>query len=130
MPGTITVAQQETFAAPPITVAVAPKLKFGTDVQEVNKDGEAKWTVQAAVTYAPQFGMKAVAEVIEVTVTGEDPSAFLAPGTPIEFNRLQVGVSAPEQRDNGRGGTRVSGGKLWFTAAGVRPVNGRQSAAA
>jgi hypothetical protein len=123
MPGTICIDQQGTFSAPPIVMAVVPRLAFGTDVQEVNKTtGEAKWTVQAAVSYIPQNGMKAVAEVIEVTVTGGDPTSVL-PGTSVEFADLRCGISAPEQRQNKDGnGTRVVGGKLWFQASAVRPV--------
>jgi hypothetical protein len=129
MPGIIVVSQQETFAARPIVMTVGPKLKFGTEDQDVSRDGEKKWIVQAAVTYVPQFGMKPVAEVIEVTVTGEDPSGSIPPGTPVDFQRLQVGLSAPEQRERKEGGTRIVGGKLWFTAAGVRPANSRPAAA-
>lgn len=131
MPGIITVSQQDTFTAAPIVMAVAPKLEFGADTQQVTRDGEKKWTVQAAVSYVPEPGMKAQAEVIEVTVTGADPSAEIAPGTPVEFNRLRVGVSAPEQRQRQDGGSRVVGGKLYWMAAGVRPAaNGRAASAA
>ena len=132
MPGIITVSQQDTFTAPPIVMSVGPRMKFGSDTeQEVTRDGERKWTVQAAVSYAPEFGMKAVAEVIEVTITGEDPSASVAPGTPVEFNRLRCGVSAPEQRQRQDGsGSRVVGGRLYWMAAGVRSAaNGKPAAA-
>lgn len=127
MPGLITVAQQDTFTAPPIVMSVGPRMKFGSDTeQEVTRDGERKWTVQAAVSYAPEFGMKAQAEVIEVTLTGEDPAAVISPGTPVEFERLRCGVSAPEKTDSGR----VRGGRLYWMAQGVGPVsaNGRSAA--
>ncbi len=131
MPGIITVSQQDTFTAPPIVMAVGPRFEFGTETQQVTRDGERKWTVQAAVSYAPEFGMKPVAEVIEVTVTGDDPSAAIAPGTPVEFSKLRVGVSVPEQRQRQDGGSRVVGGKLYWMAAGVRPAaNGRAASAA
>ena len=73
MPGMITVSQSETFSAPPIAMAVGPRLKFGTDEQDVTRDGERKWSVQVAVSYVPEFGMKAQAEVIEVTHHGRGP---------------------------------------------------------
>lgn len=128
MPGTIVIDQPHTFSAPPIVMAVAPRLKFGTEVQEVNTTtGEAKWTVQAAVSYIPQNGMRAVAEVIDVTITGGDPRGIM-PGTSVEFADLRCGISAPEQRQNKDGnGTRVVGGKLWFQASAVRPAGSRQS---
>jgi len=121
VPGLITVSQAETFTAAPIVMAVSPKLEFNSDSQQVTRDGEKKWTVQAAVSYIPQYGMKAVAEVIEITLVGEQPS--ISPGTSVEFNKLQVGVSAAEQRERKDGpGTRVVGGKLYWSAAGVRPA--------
>jgi hypothetical protein len=126
MPGTFVIDQQQTFAGPPIALTTAPKLEFGTAAQAVTRDGERRWVVQVACTYAAEPGMKVQAEVIEVTVNGEDPSLTIAPGTPVEFNQLRVGVSAPEKRDNGR----VVGGKPWYSAAGVRPVAAKSAAAA
>jgi hypothetical protein len=32
---------------------------------------------------------------------------------------LRVGVSAPEKRDNGT----IRGGRLWYSAAGLRPAS-------
>lgn len=127
MPGIITVDQQSTFTAPPIAMAAGPRLKFGTDEQDITRDGERKWSIQCAVSYTPEPGMRAVAEVIEVVVTGgEDPSAAITPGTPVQFNRLRAGVSAPEKRDNGR----IAGGRLYWMATGVRPVTATGKAAA
>lgn len=131
MPGLITVSQQDTFTAPPIVMSVGPRLKFGSDTeQEVTRDGERKWVVQTAVSYVPQFGMKPVAEVMEVGLTGEDPSAVISPGTSVEFSRLQVGVSAPELRERKDGSMRVAGGRLYWMAAGVRPAGANSAAAA
>jgi hypothetical protein len=118
---TIFVDQAATFTAPPIAISTGPKLKFGTDVQDVNSDGEARWVVQAAVSYTPQYGRQE-AEVISVTIVGADPG--IAPGTVIEFQGLTAGVSAPEKRDNGR----VSGGRLFWSAAAVRPLHGSRHA--
>jgi hypothetical protein len=43
-------------------------------------------------------------------------------------DRMRVGWSAPEQRDNGRG-TRIVGGKPWYQAVGIRPaMNGQRKA--
>jgi hypothetical protein len=125
MPGTFVIDQQETFAGPPIALTTAPKLEFGTATQAVTRDGEKRWVVQVACTYVTTPGMKAVAEVIEVGINGEDPSATIAPGTPVEFNQLRLGVSQVEKRDNGR----VVGGKPWYQAAGVRPADARPAAA-
>lgn len=123
MSGLITVDQKSTFAAPPIVMAVSPRLKFGTTEQDITRDGERRWTVQAAVSYIPEPDGKPQAEVIEITLTGEDPSAKVSTGMQVSFTRLRLGVSSPEQRDNGRGGTRVVGGKVYWLAESVSPYN-------
>jgi hypothetical protein len=66
--------------------------------------------------------MKAVSEVISVTVTGPaaDPCASIDNGTAIVFDRLRVGFSTPEARENGRG---IRGGRPWYQAADVRPAH-------
>lgn len=118
MAGMITVDQQSTFATPPLVMSVGPRLKFGTDVQDVTRDGEKKWSCQVAVTYFADYGMRAQAEVIEVGLIGEVPT--VQPGQPVQFDRLRCGVSAPEKTDQGR----VRGGRLYWSADGVRPFSG------
>jgi hypothetical protein len=119
MAGMITVDQQSTFASPPLVMSVGPRLKFGTDVQDVTRDGEKKWSCQVAVTYFADYGMRAQAEVIEVGLTGEDPGSAVQPGMPVQFDRLRCGVSAPEKTDQGR----VRGGRLYWSADAVRPFS-------
>jgi len=120
MPGTIVIDQQATFSSPPLCMSVGPRNKFGTDVQDVNRDGQKKWSCQVAVSYFPEFGMRAQAEVIEVGLVGEDPSRVVQPGMPVQFDRLRCGVSAPEKTDEGR----VRGGRLYWQADAVRPFSG------
>ena len=100
-------------------MASGPKLKFGSTEQDISARGERKWDVQAAVTYHAEPGMKPVSEVIAVTVTGPatDPCASIQPGTPIVFDRMRVGFSVPEARENGRG---IRGGRPWYQAADVQ----------
>ena len=45
------------------------------------------------MTYVAEPGMKAVSEVISVTVTGPatDPCGSITPGTPIVFDKMRVG---------------------------------------
>ena len=121
MPGTLTIDTTATFQAV-LLMASGPKLKFGSTDQDISARGERKWDVQAAVTYHAEPGMKPVSEVIAVTVTGPaaDPCASVAPGTPIVFDRMRVGFSVPEARENGRG---IRGGRPWYQAADVRQVH-------
>jgi hypothetical protein len=127
MPGMLTVDVRSTFAAM-IVMSVAEKMKFGTEVPEVNAAGERKYTAELAVTYLAENGMRPVSEVISATITGGDHQAILSipPGTPVTLDKLRCGVSAPEKRDDGR----VRGGRLWFSAAGIRPVRQADKAAA
>ena len=124
MPGTMRIDEAATFAAC-LLMAAGPKTEFGTDTQAISKTGERKWAVQAAVTYHPEYGMAAQSEVIQVTVTGgTDPALVLQPGTPVTFDGLRVGFSAPERGQ----GDRIRGGRPWFQASGVRAVHGQRNA--
>lgn len=125
--GTITVNAEATFQAA-ILMSAAQKNKFGTDEPDITVNGERKYSAEVAVTYRQEPGspMKAVSEVLSVTVTGSDPSMGCPPGSAVMFENLRCGVSAPEKRDNGR----ISGGRLYWMASGVRAANGRPVAAA
>ena len=118
MPGTLTVDTTATFQAV-LLMASGPKLKFGSTEQDISARGERKWEVQAAVTYHAEPGMKPVSEIIAVTVTGPgaDPCASIPAGTAIVFDKMRVGFSVPEARENGRG---IRGGRPWYQAADVR----------
>lgn len=124
MPGTLVVDPHQSFSTV-IFMGSAPRMKFGTSEQDVSPTGEKKWSVDAAVTYTPQPGQRPQSDVLSVTVTGPgtDPGLSIPPGSQVEFEQLRVGVSAPEQRDNGR----IAGGRAWFQATGVRIANGRTS---
>ncbi|HEY2640247.1 MAG TPA: hypothetical protein VGI66_10250 [Streptosporangiaceae bacterium] len=124
MPGTLTIDITATFQAV-LLMASGPKLKFGSTEQDVSARGERKWDVQAAVTYFAEPGMKPVSEVIAVTVTGpgSDPCASIPPGTPIVFDRMRVGFSVPEARENGRG---IRGGRPWYQATDVHQVHAQR----
>lgn len=132
--GTFTVSASETFSNV-LLMASGPRLRFGTDEQDVSKAGEKKWELTCAVTFRAENGMRAQSEVIQLTCTGgaADPAASIAPGTPVELLGFRVGISTPEQRTNERG-SRIVGGKPWFQCSGVRPAspgsNGRPLAAA
>jgi hypothetical protein len=127
MPGTVHVDIRATFQTI-LLMSIAEKLKFGTDVPEVSASGEAKYTAELAVTYRAENGMKPVSEVISATLTGGDRNAIMSipPGSLVEVTALRCGVSAPEQRPDGRG---VRGGRLYWMLGSIRPVGQVQKAA-
>jgi len=121
MPGTYTIDTAATFTAA-IFMSGGPKMRFGESVQDVSASGERKWEAQLAVTFRQENpAIKAVSEVISVTITGPatDPSAGVMPGSLVELAGFRVGISTPEKRENGRG---IMGGKPWYQASGIRPV--------
>jgi hypothetical protein len=120
MPGMIVVDQQATFSSPPLVMSVGPKLKFNSDQQDINRNGERKWVCQVAVSYSAEAGMRSMAEVIEVGLVGMDPSTIVQAGMPVQFDRLRTSVTAPEKTDEGR----VRGGRLFWMADAVRPFSG------
>ena len=121
MSGTLTIDTPATFQAV-LLMASGPKLKFGSTEQDISARGERKWDVQAAVTYHAEPGMKPVSEVIAVTVTGPaaDPCTSIPLGTPIVFDKMRVGFSPPEARENGRG---IRGGRPWYQAVEVHQAH-------
>lgn len=135
MPGTFIVSP-ETFASA-IVMATTPKLKYQTEDQEVNAAGERKWYAQVAVSYQPDANLIiSPAEVLSVSIAGEDPGITCPPGTQVTFDQLRAGVSGVEQRERKDGnGTRVVGGKLFYSAKALKPAqswsgSGRKSEAA
>jgi hypothetical protein len=126
MPGTLTVDTAATFQTV-LLMASGPKLKFGSTEQDISARGERKWDVQAAVTFHAEPGMKPVSEVIAVTVTGpgSDPCASIPSGSPIVFDKMRVGFSVPEARENGRG---IRGGRPWYQASGVQQAHPSRAA--
>jgi hypothetical protein len=125
MPGTMYLDQAATFAAPPICLMAAVKTKFGTGEPDISKNGERRYVVQVAVTYRAENGMPVQSEVLQVTVTGDDPTGIPA-GSPVEFDGLRCGFTTPETRPDGR----VRGGKPFFGANAVRVFVGKSAAAA
>jgi hypothetical protein len=131
MPSGTFIVDPATFASA-IVMATAPKEVFGQPgTQDVNAAGERKWVAQVAVSYAPdQNGMTATPEVLNVSVAGEDPGVSCPPATLVTFDQLRAGLNPPERRENGT----IRGGRLWYSAAGLRAAqsswSGRKSDAA
>lgn len=126
MAGMITVDIRNTFSALFMT-ACGPKIKFNPDrnappEQDVTNAGEPKWELQVAASYHTRPGQRAQSEILFVTIVGgSDPAANVAPG-PVEIDGLRCGLSAPEMGERG-----IKGGKLWWQADAVRPLNGQRT---
>lgn len=124
MPGTFAVDVTATFTSA-MLVSAMPKETFGANgQQETAKDGTPKWVVEAAVTFTPTIpGMKPLSELISVTITDRTmPGQGLNPGTPIVFDGFRVGLNPAELKNE-----RLRGGKLWYSATGIRSLVPAQS---
>lgn len=117
-----------TFASA-IMMSSAPRLKFQTDQQEVTTNGEKKWTASVAVSYVVDpNGIQSPAEVLNISVAGEDPGVSCPPGTSVTFEQLRVGVSGVEQRERKDGsGMRVVGGKMFASAKAIKAATAAPS---
>ena len=125
MPGTLAIDAQNTFAAA-LLMSAGPKPKFGSTTGEISTTaaGVPQYQAEVAVTYHAEPGRRAVSEVITVTIAAQhDPTKDITPGSPVMFDQLRAGVSTPEARDNGKG---IRGGRLWFSANGIRSANGQR----
>lgn len=76
-----------------ILMSAQPKMGFKdgkrTGAQDTNKDGIPKWTVQVSVADRETGS----ADLLKVTVTSpHNPAEVAAPGTPIFFENLGIGV--------------------------------------
>ncbi|MFD1502720.1 hypothetical protein [Streptosporangium lutulentum] len=118
MAGTFAIDSAQTFQFM-IFMGCEEKNAFGSTDQEKNAQGIPKWSLQFAVTFHPTPGMKAISEVIAVTITQHGhPADGVPPGTPVELVGLRLGISSPEKNDKGS----IRGGKPWYQASGIRPA--------
>ena len=114
MPQNFKVDQAATFANV-ILLSSAPKLKFGSDVdQECTKDGTPKWEVQVAAGFH-QFG-KITNEVLKIGIAAaKDPAEGLTPYSPVELVGFEVGVMEKTAKDGS-----VIGAQTWYRAEAIR----------
>jgi hypothetical protein len=109
-----------------------PKAEFGNpDRQATDANGVPKWEVVCSVAEPPTFaGRRPNVEPLVVTITAiDDPTAGLTVGQNLLgcFDTLRVGATAPEAREDDRGRARVSGGKFYYSAQGIRVTAGVKS---
>lgn len=100
-------------------VEIEPKTDRTTGAQFTSRDGsERKWTVQAVFKMPSRFDPNRTdSDLLNVTVTcPDDPRDSVHEGDQVIFDGLTAGVMPPEADDSGR----IRGGKLFWTASGVR----------
>lgn len=122
---TLTIDQAQTFATQ-LLMSSGRKIKYGTQGEvATNAQGIPQWTCEVAVSYRTKPGERSSSEVLTVTITAAgDPFENTPAGTPVIFDGLRAGLSAPEATERG-----IRGGRLWYQADGIRSAvparNGR-----
>jgi len=118
MPQTFVVDQAATFQGVAF-LSSEPRRQFGTEIQELTKDGLPKWEIQLIASFRDNFG-RASNEVIKVGYAGpKNPGEGLAMYTPVQLVNFTVGVM--ERRDQ-RDPDRVVGVQVWYRCDGIRPL--------
>lgn len=116
MPQNFKVDQAATFANV-ILLSSAPKLKFGSDVDQEMTKGDnplPKWEVQVAAGFH-QFG-KITNEVLKVGVAAaKDPSEGVQPYSPVELVGFEIGVMEKTDKSG-----QVIGAQIWYRAEQIR----------
>ena len=117
MPQNFKVDQAATFANM-ILLSSAPKLKFGSDVdQECAKDGTPKWEIQVAAGFS-QFG-KIQNEVLKIGVAAaKDPADGIQPYSPVELVGFEIGVMEKTGKDGS-----IIGAQIWYRAEQIRSTS-------
>lgn len=126
MPQTFVVDQAATFAAVAYLQS-APRMKFGTQMQENTKDGTPKWDVELVASFRDNFG-KLSSEVIKINVASpKDPGEGLGMYTPVQLVNFVVGVMDKTIKDKDTGETKVVGAHVWYRADALRPISATPS---
>jgi hypothetical protein len=125
MPQTFIVDQAATFQAVAL-LSVEPKLQFGAETQETNKDGVPKWEIQLVAGFKDSFG-RVNNEVIKVGIAArKNPGESMNLYTPVQLVNFTVGVMEKTSRDDP---TKVIGITVWYRCDDLRPLTaGQQSA--
>jgi hypothetical protein len=103
-------------------LSAEPKRKFGSDVQEVGKDGTPKWQVEVVAGFRDQFG-RVNNEVLKIGVAShKNPGEGVHPYTPVQLVEFEVGVMEKTKRNPETNEERVIGVTVWYRAHEVRPI--------
>lgn len=117
---------QGTFVAPPLFLQCAPKTKFGSDVQDVTKNGLPKWEVHLLGMFAGFNGAPAP-EVLKVGFVGKNPALELQANTQVVVDGLEVGVMEKTKKNPETGEERIIGVTVWYRAESMHPAFTQQA---
>jgi hypothetical protein len=121
MPQTFIVDQAATFEAVAF-LGANPRMQFGTQVQDSDKQGVPKWDVEVIASFKDNFG-KTSHETLKVGVTSlKNPGEGLGMYTPVQLMGFTVGVMDKTITDKHTGEQKVVGAQVWYRCDGVRPL--------
>lgn len=116
MPQIYAIDQAATFERV-MWLSSASKTRFGSDVQETNKDGVPKWEVQLVASFR-QFG-RSTNEIIKVGMTSpSQPGTDLGPAEPVQLVGFEIGVMDKKNREG-----QIVGAQVWYRCQEVRSLS-------
>jgi hypothetical protein len=102
-----------------VFLSCSEKRAFGSEQQEVTKDGRLKWTVEVLAAAYDGFG-GTTNEVMKVGVASRtNPAEGLNTFEPIELGDFEVGVMEKTKKTPD-GGEKVIGVTVWFRASELK----------
>ena len=121
MPQTFIVDQAATFQAVAF-LSAEPKMMFGKDIQETNKEGVPRWELQLVGGFRT-FG-RVENEVMKVSYYGpKNPAELYGMYTPVQLVNFVVGVMADERTDKRTGEKTIVGARVWYRCDEIRPLH-------
>lgn len=121
MPQTFIVDQEATFNAIAF-LSSKPKFKYGTQEQDVTKNGIPKWEVQVIANFRDNFGQESN-EILRVGMNLiEDPGKTLKIYTPVILHNFTVGVMDKTYVDKTTGEMKTGGAQVWYRCDEINPA--------
>jgi hypothetical protein len=119
--------QAKSFAGM-VFLSCQPKNKFGSDQQEVTKDGRLKWTIEVLAAVHNAFLGGTENKVFTVGISSRsNPGEGIPSFAPVELSDFEIGVSEKTRKTEG-GGKELTGFSVWFRCTEITLVG--QSAVA
>lgn len=121
---TFVIDQSETFEGV-IFMQCNPRMKYGTQEQDTQKDGTPKWEVELLAS-TKGFNGKLDNDVIRVGIASyQDPGQGISMYTPVVLPGFAVGVMDRRNVNKATGEMTMGGAQIYFRADGIQAVQSR-----
>jgi hypothetical protein len=123
VPQTFKVDQAATFTKV-ILLEVEPKVAYGSDQQERNREGVLRWSAQVVAGF--RAFDRSSNEVLKIGFDSETEPQ-IEPYTPIELVDFEIGFMAKERKNKETGASEMTGVSVWCRCREIRPISSTAS---